>query len=395
MKKYISIYVSLFAIVLLNQSCNPQIDYSLSVDVTKYVKDSFDMKATIGNKYKILNSRIKGGKVFISAIDTLNKSCFVIADIKKKAVEHIIENSTDDDYYSTIWDATSTAVIATSATKDSYKLFFFDFKGGIRSEVFDPSDWVFSSEIIGSGNQFFYLGGVYGVAFVDTKRLSKKVFKNIGYTTNPTSSTMSYPINDSLNLLSGHTISKNTMQLYAIDYKDSTKWKYTIQQNSKNEDISLLNFNNSFVIKYDSSLIALGKSNGKVLWHTILENSINKIYKWHDKVLVYCLTNPKGTYPDNDSFEYKITMKLFDVSKGIELWSNSFTSINIPDIFISDNNLLITDKKSLKVFSMDKGKETAMKIIPKKKENNYVFEMLTDIVSGNFYLKSFDGKIYW
>lgn len=381
-------------VLLLSECSSPQTDYRLSPDITKYARDSFDIKGALGGRYKILSCKIKNGKVLISTIDATHKSYFVIADIKNKKIEHIINNPIED-YYSTTWDATPTTVIWADVTKP-YDLSFFNLNTETtHKEKASSGDWLSSTDIISCGNQLFYLGGPYGVAFVDIKGLSKYVYRTVGNTTNPMSSTISYPINNSLNLLSGHTIASNIIRLYAIDYRDSIKWTYVIHQNQGNGNVALLTFNNSFVIKYDSSLVCLNKTNGKILWKTVLKSSIYNILKWQDKILVYSLVNPKGIYPDTDSFEYMITMKLFDISKDVELWSNSFVSIDKPSFGIFGNDLLITDKKSLRIFEMDNGKETGMKKFAANNKNNYFFEMLTDLTSGDFYIKSFEGKIYW
>src|SRR5690606_173158 len=114
-------------------------------------------------------------------------------------------------------------------------------------------------------NQVFLINDVWGFGVINQKDFSKVIFHNEGAIglVNPQSSTLSFPVDSSLNLLSGHVVANNTIQLYAITNQDSIKWRYAIKQSPKREAVSILNFSNHFVVKYDSTVVGLNKNDGK------------------------------------------------------------------------------------------------------------------------------------
>lgn len=381
--------------ISLNVSCKSQIDYTLNADIVKYTKNSFDIQQKIGKEYKAVSTKIRNGKALIMAIDSGRKSYFVIADLNGKRIDYS-GNNIIDKYYSTIWDASGNTLVSASA-QIPYDLALVDIRTSkVDRKSFHKGDWLSSTDIIIKNNQVFYLAGVRGVALLNLKTNNVRVFKNPEIlVSNYSSCTLAYPLDSSLNLLSGHTIANNIIKIYAINNQDSTKWEYSVKQNQNGESISLLNYPYSFIAKYDSVIIALNKNTGKEVWRNTMQNSIREIYKWQDKILAYCLVNPKGTHPDNDDFEYKVVFKLFDSNNGKELWSKDITSINIPHLGICNDRLLVSDNKTFAVFLLNDGSVIEKKVFSKKDKNNYTFEMLTDMKTGDYYLKSYDGKFYW
>lgn len=378
-----------------NISCKSQTDYTLNEHIVKYLKDSFDIQQEATEEQKVVNSKIRNGKILAMAVDSNKNSYFLIADIKSKRIDYNSKNIIDK-YYSTIWDMGSHMIVAASAQRP-YDLSITNITtGNFKKENFPIVDWLSSTDIVINGDQLFYLNGVTGVAFVNIENTHYKVFKNPGIlTTNYKSAIISYPLDSTLNLLSGHTTANNTIQMYAIDKYDSIQWKYSIKQNQKREPISLLNYSHSFIVKYDSVLVALDKSGGKEAWHDTFKNSISEVYKYQDKILVYCLVNPASTYPDKDEFKYEVVLKLIDSKNGEELWNKNINSINIPHIGICANSLLISDNKSFSVFSLSNGDILEKREFTTKDKGKYAFEMLTDMITGDYYIRSCNGKIYW
>lgn len=369
--------------------------FTLSSDLTKYTAHSLDLPSIIGSEYKVINTIVKQGVLLVKSIKT-DTSFFTGVDL---ATGKILFNKTDpsNDYVSTAFDINGDNIFSLSELKPS-DIFITDIKtSNVQSIVVHFEKAIGPGDIVLNQSQIFLINDVWGVGVINQKDFSKVIFHNSGEIglVNPQSSTLSFPVDSSLNLLSGHVIANNTIQLYAITNQDSIKWRYVIKQNSKREAVSILNFSNLFVVKYDSTLVGLNKNDGKEIWHKALNSSINEIYKWQDKVLGYCLVNPKGIYPDNDDFEYKVDLKLFDCNTGKELWSIKTNSINVPHLGICNNRLLLSDNRTFTAFSLDSGRIIKKISFSKKEKNNYAFDMISDMITSEHYLKSYDGKFYW
>lgn len=376
--------------------CKSQItSFALSPDITKYTAHSLELPSIIGSEYKVINTVIKQGVLLVKA--TKADTCFFIGvDL---TTGRILFNKLDpsDNYISSTFDIINDSIFSLSSLRPS-EIFITNIEtGNIQKRVVDFEKKARPGRIVLNQNQVFLINDVWGFGVINQKDFSKVIFHNEGAIglVNPQSSTLSFPVDSSLNLLSGHVVANNTIQLYAITNQDSIKWRYAIKQSPKREAVSILNFSNHFVVKYDSTVVGLNKNDGKELWNKSLNSSVNEIYKWQDKVLGYCLVNPKGIYPDSDNFEYKVELKLFDCNNGKELWSIKANSINVPHLGICNNRLLLTDNRTFTAFSLDTGQIIEKIPFSKKIKNNYAFDMLSDMTTGDNYLKSYDGKIYW
>lgn len=394
--KAIIFYLFYFLCLTNITGCKSQTTtFTLSPDLTKYTAHSLELPSIIGTQYKVISTTIKQGVLLVKATKT--DTCFFIGvDLK---TGKILFNKPDpsNDYVSSTFDITNDSIFSLSSLLPS-EIFITNIEtGNIEKKIMNFSKAVEPGSIILNKNQIFLINDVWGFGVINQKDFSKVMFHNEGAIglVNPQSSTLSFPVDSSLNLLSGHVVANNTIQLYAMTNQDSIKWRYVVKQNSKREAVSILNFSTLFVVKYDSILVGLDKNDGKEIWHKTLNSSIYKTYKWQDKVLSYCLVNPKGIYPDNDDFEYKVELKLFDCITGKELWGIKTNSISVPHLGICNNHLLLSDNTTFTTFSLDKGQIIKKLSFPKKIKNNYAFDMLSDIITGEHYLKSYDEKFYW
>ncbi|THU34987.1 PQQ-like beta-propeller repeat protein [Niastella caeni] len=385
-----------FAYLLHITGCKTQItNIALSPDITKYTSHSLDFPSIIGNEYKIISTVVKQKKLLVKATRS-DTSFFIGVDLLKGNV-FFIKPDPSNDYVSSTFDISGDSIFSLSSLTPS-EIFITNIKSdNTQKKAVDFEKATRPGKIVLNHNQIFLLNDVYGVGVVNQINFKQIMFHNEGITglVNPQSSTLSFPVNSSLNLISGHVIANNTIQLYAIDNRGSIRWRYLVKQNSKREAVSILSFSNLFVVKYDSTLVGLNKEDGKEVWHNTLQNSVSDIYKWQDKILAYCLVNPSGTYPDNEDFEYKVVMKLFDSKQGKEVWSTDFNSANVPHIGICGTNLLVSDNKLFTLFSLNNGTILSKKHFPQKNKGDYAFEMLADIGTGDYYIKSYGGEIYW
>lgn len=370
-------------------------NFTLSSDIIKYTNHSLDLSSIIGSDYKIINTNIKERIILLKATKS-DSSFFIGIDLETKKIL-FKKNDPFNDYVSSTFDVKNDTIFSLSSLHPS-EIFLTNFKNtGTIKKIVDFEKAIRPGRIVLNQSQIFFINDVWGVGVISQKNFNKVIFHNDGVNglVNPQLSTMSFPVDSFLNLLSGHVVEKNEIRLHAITNIDSIIWQYSIKQNSKGDAVSILNFKNHFVVKYDSVLVGLYKDDGKVIWRNIFNNSINEIYKWQDKILSFSLINLKGLYPDHDDFEYLVEFKLFDSNTGKELWSINTNSFNVPHIGICNNLLLLSDNKTLTVLSVENGESIEKIHFSKSIKNNYAFDMLSDIITGDHYLKSYDGKIYW
>jgi hypothetical protein len=399
MKNNLSKVLFLIILYLFNFGCQTQIERGLNKNIIKYTRNNifdFNVFDDLEN-VKVTSCRIRNGKQLFMTVENKQNSTFVIADLKSKIIEKKISNRLGENY-EVLWDVSRDKLIATTIL-NPYEITTIDLlTGGVAKKNFKSDRILYSTDIIINGSQLFFLKGVTGVGFLNFPKNESHIFNNPGIqTTNYNSSTISLPISNSLNLISGHTIADRIIQLYAIDSRDSIKWKYQIELGFQNgEPVSILHFNNSFLAKYDSTLFSLDELTGKVLWSKKLGIPISMIYKYEDKILTYsCYTNQSKGNASYSSSECEIVFKLFDCKSAKEIWNNMFLANGIPHVGICGSHLLVSDNQSFRAIALDKGLEVEKKYFPKGEKSNYAFEMIMDEVNGEYYLKSFQNVVYW
>lgn len=391
------LWASCLASLYLIDSCTSQMKEDHPDNVfSKYTTHSLNVPTFTGTSFKVIQCKIKSGKLIVKAIDKMDNAHFFVIDMAEKKLENEITSPVKD-YFSTSFDTDADNLYVLSALRPD-TLFVSSLHSGKTSSIpFHFEKRALPSDIAVSGSQVFLYRDVYGIAALNTKSRNAAIFHNEGATglVNPLSSTLSLPLDSSLNLLSGHRTGKSVLQFYAIDDRDSVKWKYSIDIGSAEESISLLNFPHSFIVKSNNRLFSLNKEDGRKEWENVSDHDITGIYRWHNKILVYSMINPVGTYPDNDDFKYKIVLSVLDSKQGIQSWTTTFNSVNVPHIGIVNDNILIADNESFTVLSAADGHEIARAVFQKDKKNDFAFEMLTDASTGVYYLKTYDGRILW
>ncbi len=378
--------------IFILPSCKHQpVDYSLNDLVAVYFKDSLSIKGLLGSEVKIIDRKISNGKLLLISKDTETK--LVVVDLVNKKVDFSIADPfpfgnssfdvTDDSMYvvCNLYTDVLWRISMKTKSKDSVSMAF--------------KNRMTHGEALVNHKQLFLYKTVYGIALIDLTDLRKVVFRNSGASLiDPKSSDLSLPVDDKINLLSGHNLGKDITSLYAIDNEDSIRWKYSFERRNDESRISILNFPDKFLVKYDSTIVCLNKQ-GEELWSRSTTESIREIYRHDNKVLTYGLVNSTGFYPDSDRTEYRIYLKLFDLLNGILLWTYEENIINEPSISIQNDCLLIADKESFRVVSLKDGELQKFQPIPKGEKSHFSYTMLMDTKTGKYYLSSYDDTIYW
>jgi outer membrane protein assembly factor BamB len=369
--------------------------YTLATEVTKYTSHSLDYKQIIGKDYAVINETVKAGMLLGSAARSDSNFFFGLNISEGRVLFNLSDPS--NDYVSATFDLSQERVFSLSSLKPS-ELYISDIETKdvlLQSLNFEKLNQ--PGRIITNRDQIFLINDVYGVGVVNQKDSGNARFCHEGgtLTGNSQCSTISFPVDDSLNLLCGHIVENDRMQLYAITNQSTIEWQYEFQQDSPMELVSSLNFSNQFVLQHASKLVSLSKENGVELWQQNLDKPITEIFKIKDKVLVYCLSNPVFAQNGGGECVFYIDFKLFDANNGQELWSVHTNAIKAVSLGICNNNLLLSDNNVFTVFSLDDGRVIEKVYFSSDKQNNFNFETLTDIVTGEYYLRTYDGKIYW
>jgi hypothetical protein len=166
--KCIEIIVLLFlSITIYGCSSSGEQPY-LKSPIGKFAKDSFDVGKALGKGFKVIESKIKCGKILLVALKDQNKTtCFIIGDLKTKKIERIINDPANDMY--SVFDVEDSILISCSPLirNKYYRLNL----GTNEQKIFaieqdQPLD---AGNIILNKEQLFITNDVYGANVIDLR----------------------------------------------------------------------------------------------------------------------------------------------------------------------------------------------------------------------------------
>ena len=362
--------------------------------IGKYLTDSLDVKKLIGRDLKIIDEKIKDGRLLIKAVSQLDSSYFIIADIKKKIIVKKIRDPFNR-YYTSSFDVSNNDIISFDATDNQliYKATLL--KNSTFNVVYRNKFLLPHKIVLNNNHQLFLTDNVYGISFVDLKSLKENDFANkIGETTNPISSNVSVPLSKSLNLISGQMIGSNTMQLYAIDSLDKIKWSYKLNSDNS-QNISCYNIQKSFLIKNSDQIIALGKINGKLLWGRSFDYGYDlSVCIYGDRLLVILNEKVKPFSNDEENRQHSI-IYLVDTGNGMILWKKEMNPKGQLTIVPKGEDLLFFENEQLTICSLTTGAKKMTNTYSKEELNKYPISVISDIINGDIYVKKLNDVYFW
>lgn len=372
-------------------------NYSLHRDVAKYAVDSLDIHSVIRKGLTIIRTQIKERRLLIKAVDRLDSSYFLGIDLLSKKLLFEVRDPIGD-YIRSAFDVEGDSLYCIDRTEPAvlHIMALRSYKKSTRKLLL--SDVVAPGQILVNGRQMYLVSNVYGVAVVDLSTMKANVFQSssVSRTVSPLLSSVSFPLNKEVNLLSGHAVQGDRLKLYAIGKSGTVQWEFSIQERGNYYGISPLSADGLFLIKDDSSVVALDKVNGALKWKSASYNHKKVIFCVADGYVVdFSLGNPLPNEEDIDRIIYPVKVRLLNVATGNVNWEYSFNAIDEPGVAMLAGKLIVSDKEIFRVVSLHEGRELEKTRFKHKEKHRYAFQIQQDLVTGENYLSSYADVIYW
>jgi len=377
----------------------------------KYATDSLNIQNIIGQdmfyfpgSYKIKNGKllVHGREAKLRFSENALNLIFIIDIKNKKLVSTVVDPVKD--YIGLIYDMIddSTLLITHTLTVDEiYLINIFSHKVEKRHIQFGET--ANNPGIIdANGRQLFMTQNVYGFAVANLITMEGKVFVNSSFSV--LQSTVSYPIDEKLNLLSGtfenDSHNREIITLYAINKAGNIKWEKALPP-IRYEDLDAFyfyNFGKNFIIKYHNTVECLDKADGKQIWDFTNEHPITKTYMVGNKLVVHSFFNSTRMIPSDDDERnkrmqegYQEQISIIDLENGKVVWSKNFAG-TYSKIGILGGNLIVYNNKKSFLITLKKSQEQTIELTMDLEHAGFDYTM--DTKTGKLYLE-YMGTIYW
>lgn len=404
------IYILLIAVCLFSctkkKNDNNEDNKEMKELLQKYCTDSLDIQKLIGGENYILSYKIKNGKLLIKGGRNKERtsvnytSLIFIIDIERKELIATIEDPVKD-YIGLIFDLVddSTLLFTHMLTRDEiYLVNIHTLEMEKKHLQFDKSTNR-SGRIDINGNQMFMTQSVYGFTVVDLKALKGRSMVSIvlggGH------STMSYPIDTELNLLSGtfkyDSIHRRIVTLYAIDNKGNTKWEKALPPIKYNalDNFYIYNYNNNFIVKYHNTVECWNKADGKLIWSFTNEHPIDEAYMTGNRLIIessqykYAEVIPPNIKGQNDTIE---SYCIIDLDSGNLIWDKKPSGKSYEFALINETLILLNEEEKLTVNIISGEVQNIEKNI--ELDGSMGFNHTMDTKTGKLYV-DYNGILYW
>ncbi|MDF2191687.1 PQQ-binding-like beta-propeller repeat protein [Paraflavitalea sp. CAU 1676] len=365
--------------------------------MAKYAADSLNIHTIIGKELTVIDTKIKEHRLFIKAVNRFDTSYFLGIDLSSKQLLFEVRDPIGN-YIRSAFDVEGDSLYCIDRTEPAvlHIVSLRSYKKSTRKLLL--SDVVAPGQILVNGRQMYLVSNVYGVAVVDLSTMKTTAFRNnnSSRTVSPLVSAVSLPLNKDMNLLSGDEVQGDRLKLYAIGKSGTVQWEFSIQERGNYYGISPLSADGLFLIKDDSSVVALDKLSGSIRWKSASYSHKKVIFCVADGYVVdFSLGNPLPNEEDIDRIIYPVKVRLLNVATGNVNWEYSFNAIDEPGVAMLAGKLLVSDKEIFRVVSLHEGRELEKTRFKHKEKHRYAFQIQQDLVTGENYLSSYDDVIYW
>ncbi len=402
-------------ICLLSCSSENKSNNDMELLLKSYSTDRLSIQDLIGEDMFYFHSsyKINNGKLIACGMrnsertsDSYNSLLFAI-DLENKQLLSTVTDPVKDyvDLTFNLWDDSTLVVMHSLKNEEVYLINIYNHEVDKRYIQFDESANR-PATIDVNGKQLFMIQNVYGFAVADLNTLKGKVFANSSFST--FKSTVSYPIDKELNLLSGTfeydpKFSENhreSITIYAIDAASKVKWKKALSF-IKYDDLDAFNFYNyasCFIIKYHNTVECLDKKNGRLVWHFTNEHPITQTFMVGNKLVVHSSSAGNVIPSENESemkkikeTNYREEFKIIDLESGKVLWNKNLSGTN-SEVGIIGGNLIVYNDKNAFILNLEKMQQHSMKQTMDLNQSS--FKNIMDSKTGKLYLE-YNGMLYW
>ncbi len=272
-------------------------------------------------------------------------------------------------------------------------LYRYDFSKNRLTKTEVSGGKIFSSvEIAQSLNQNFFLRSIYGISVIDN--LGNQFFRhNKGGTVNQVKNTISLPVNDTLNLLSGDNLGLNKGSLLAMNNENEILWEKPISVANHFVDLKLFNYPSFFLVCNVSSISALRKKDGEIIWEKVFDRDFKIAFASRNRLVLVFVSNdpPFSTVPLNHG------VVIASIKINSLKYEANYKAKMLGDIYVGlvKDKLIISDLNASSLINLHNNRIEKKEQVKSSKTDGFKFHNINDIHSFNSYIYSYDGIIYW
>ncbi|PSK92106.1 PQQ-binding-like beta-propeller repeat protein [Taibaiella chishuiensis] len=408
-------YLSVWALtgLLACTSAETAKNRTMETLLKQYSSNSLQLQDLLGKEYRLLSYKISNGKILAQVRRTENLAAgspmseLRIIDIGQGKVIFSGSNPTID-YTGLDFDFVNDSTIAISNALQPADVYYTNIRSGATEKKQIRFDKTGNRPGIleANGNQLFMVRNVYGFAVVDVSASTGKVYSNPAF--NTLQSTVSYPIDASLNLLSGtestdSASGKKRIILYAIRNDGTQAWEKALPPETYEDGyagaFNLFNAGDRFIVKHDRMVESWHRADGSVAWQFVNEQPIVAVYNAGDRLVIYSSAGPAEIPSDDKQRNGELKsrgveqFKILDLKTGKVTWKKESRGTRT-ELGILKGKLLLAGDKGVEVVDLEKGQtlETTPGALAGKEDAEMKPHM--DTKTGKLYLV-YHTSVYW
>jgi hypothetical protein len=352
--------------------------------------DSLNVQVLVGNGYKILNTKMKDGKLLVrSSKMGEDFSVLHLIDLSNKQVLARKELKTLK-YYEVLCDFDDHRFVYCSVYHCD-KVFFYDF-GKEQETVMTAGDSsrIEAGDIILQNNSLYYIKSVYGPYLWSTAENKLYSYDRDNETNNPQLSNISYPLDTGLAILSRQQPGRDSLKLYAIDASGSEKWSVVTEYKGVSPLFvpEMIMAEDALIVKSGRLLVKLDKQNGATLAARKFDDGINSVFYLKDEIVVFSVHRDEA-FPDEKAKRKVIVNGLRTDSLSVA-WSAGFDVTGTPQFSLVNGQLFLSDDDAVRAIDASNGR-----IKQRGPGKDSYTNMLTDTHTGKYYLLLNDEIMIW
>ncbi|WP_236390334.1 hypothetical protein [Chitinophaga filiformis] len=344
----------------------------------------------MGKDYKILSAKVKEGKLLVRSskigedfsvlhlIDLLKKQ--VIARRKIKALK----------YYEALADFDEQRFVYCSVYHPE-KISFYDLREDKETVLMvRDSSQLDAGDIVLQRGSLYYIKGVYGPSVWNIEENKLHYYQQEYTVKNPQLSSISYPLKDSLVILSRQQqAGGDSLKLYAVDASGQEKWSAVTEHRyvSPLLEPEIITAEDGLIVKSGKQLVKLNTRNGLTLTSRKFDD-LNSIFRLGKEIIVFSV-HQHAAFPAERA-KYQVNVSGVSADSLNIAWSAGFEVTGIPQLGLINGELFLSDRDSIRVIDAANGRMKQHGPV----KDSYI-EMLTDAGTGEYYLLLNSEIVIW
>ncbi|PTQ95778.1 hypothetical protein C8P68_105288 [Mucilaginibacter yixingensis] len=353
--------------------------------------NTLNIDSIIGVDRKVIDIKVTNDTAIVRLKGNNNGSGeFVLIDLKKG---NILSRKRISELEGIIFDYLNGRLIYLSMVRPDL---LYQWRAGSNKVITYKLDeqGVFSStDVIQNRTQTFFIGNLYRVSLMKNNNADFFLKGNLNGALNEIANTISIPVSDTLNVLSGGVTGPNSGYLLAIDNSNSIRWRIKTNIVKSRNKLQIFNYSNFFLVCNDYSVYVLRKSDGSTTFEKTFNKEINKVLASGDQVAIVFLSNNQIFSPISLNHKLSVvSLKIPEFKLELSYEAKLRGDVNIA---LSNDKLILTDENTYQVFSINEKKVLKKISFSPNESKIYRFKNILDSHTLKSYRYSYNGMLCW